>query len=77
MLAELREALVEGALELAFKWRQTEMEVFHINPKGKPEAPNGYNDDTVISAAITHRLLDFPDMLVEEDMELNVESFGG
>lgn len=77
MLAEMRKALTERSLKTAFNRRQMEMEVFRLDKMGKPTAPSGFNDDTIMSMAIAHRLLDFPDMIVEEEMDLSISAVGG
>jgi len=77
MLHGLRQACAENSIELAFAPRQTEMEVFRLDDQGRPEHPPGFHDDTIITAAIAHRLLDFPDMMIEEDITLSVEAYGG
>jgi hypothetical protein len=76
MLAELRKSLTEDSTQLAFAKRAEEMKMFTVID-GKPQAPLKENDDTIISAAIANRLLDFPEAIRRtQDVDVEIRMYG-
>lgn len=75
MLSKLREGLIKDTVHLAFPKRQEELEVFAVIDE-KPQAPEGFNDDLVISAAIANRLLDFPEAMQRGEGGINLTTYG-